>query len=604
LALACDYRAVVDHPKTQFAFPEVELGILPAWGGTQRLPRLVGLENALQLLLSGRRLNARDAVRQGLADDVSADDQRPPTFLSRPVKRTLPRGLPLRTWRQRMLESTSFGRGLIYRGTRRILQRRLAEDMPAPWRILDVVRRGLRDGLVAGLGYERQALGELVQTPACENLIRLFLQRQQARKLPASAKKEERPFRKVGVIGGGLLGSGIAYWSALQGCEVHLREVNEMALAMGVVRILALFKQAVQNGLITPRDYELRLANVHGTSAWKGYADVDLVVEAVTENLELKRKVLQDVEGQIPRSAIVVSDTSSLRVADLQVGFKSPDRLSGLHFFHPVQTVNVVEVVRGPSTRPDVIAALTNWLGRHGKTPVAVKDSPGFLINRVLLPYLSEAVLLVSEGSRVDRVDQAMKRFGMALGPLEWLDLIGLDHALNMARRLSEALGEEFADRVVALNRVESLCQAGWLGQKNGIGFYRHRRRAGRVNETAVNVLRGQTEVPAPYQMETRSVADQLRTVRERLVPLLANEAVYALENELAADAGNIDLAMVLGAGWPRHRGGPLRFAEQSGIGQLASELHALAEEVGPRYQPCPLLERVAQEGGLFHAKE
>jgi 3-hydroxyacyl-CoA dehydrogenase/enoyl-CoA hydratase/3-hydroxybutyryl-CoA epimerase len=600
LALACDYRVVVDHPKTQLAFPEVELGILPAWGGTQRLTRLVGLENALQLLLSGRRLGARDAVRLGLADELSADEQQPPSFLARPAKRPLPRGLPLRTWRQRLLESTPLGRGLIYRGTRRLLQRRLPEDMPAPWQILDVVRRGLRDGLVAGLGYERQALGELAETPACKNLLRLFLQREQTRRAPAQAKKEERPYRKVGVIGGGLMGSGIAQWAAMHGCEVHLREANEIALAMGVVRILALFKQALESGQITPRDYEQRLANVHGTSAWKGFADVDLVVEAVSEEPELKRQVLRDLEAEISRSAVVVSATSSLRIAELQEGMATPARLAGAHFFHPVQKMTLVEVIRGPATKSDVIATLASWLGRHGKTPVSVKDSPGFLINRVLLPYLSEAVLLVSEGARVDRVDQAMKRFGMVLGPLEWLDLIGLDHALDTANRLSASLGEDFADRVVGLGRIEPLRRAGWLGQKNGIGFYRHRRRPGRVNESAVNVLRGQADVAAPYQMEARSVADQLRTVRERLVPLLVNETIYALENELAADAGTIDLGMVLGAGWPRHRSGPLRYAEHAGLGQLASELHALAEELGPRFQPCPLLERAAQEGGTF----
>jgi 3-hydroxyacyl-CoA dehydrogenase len=197
-----------------------------------------------------------------------------------------------------------------------------------------------------------------------------------------------------------------------------------------------------------------------------------------------------------------------------------------------------------------------------------------------------------------------MKRFGMVLGPLEWLDLVGLDHALETSRQLAAGLGEDYADKVVGLSRVEPLCQAGWLGQKNGIGFYLHRRRSGKVNQPAVNVLRGQSDVATPFQMEARSVADQLRGVRERLVPLLINEAVDALANGIAADAGTIDLALVLGAGWPRHRGGPLRYAGESGMSQTESALHALAEEVGPRYQPSPLLSQKVQDGASFYAGE
>jgi 3-hydroxyacyl-CoA dehydrogenase/enoyl-CoA hydratase/3-hydroxybutyryl-CoA epimerase len=601
LAMACDYRVVVDQPRTQIAFAEMELGILPAWGGTQRLPRLVGLENALQLLLAGRRLTAREAVRQGFADDVSADDQSPPAFLTRTVKRPLRAGLPLRTWRQKMLESTGVGKSLIFRGTRRLLRRRLPEDMPAPWRIVEAVRLGLRDGFQAGLDFERQTLGELVQTPACHNLVHLFLMREQARKIPPTAKQEAKPIRRVGVIGGGQMGSAIAHWAAMHGCEVVLREVDEITLAMGVVRILAFFKQGVESGQLTPRDYEERLARVHGTSAWKGFGDLDLIVEAVPENLGLKRQIMRDLEPHVSRSALVVSTTSSLCIAELGEGLAVAGRLAGLHFFHPAHRTVLVELAAGPTTQDEVISRLTSWLIRHDKVPMSVRDSPGFLIHRVLLPYLSEAVLLVSEGLPVERVDQAMKRFGMVLGPLEWLDLVGLDYTLQTSQRLAAALGEDYADRVVGLSRVEALCQAGWLGQKNGIGFYRHRGKPGRINHHAVNVLRGRASVAAPYQMEARSVADQLRTARERLLPLVVNQAVYALEQQLAADADAIDLAMVLGAGWPRHRGGPLRYASQTGMAQLESDLRALVEEVGPRYQPSPMLLRKVQEGTSFY---
>ena len=286
LALACDYRILIDRPRTQLGLPEVELGLLPAWGGTQRLPRVVGLERGLQMILSGRRLKATEALQWGLADAlVDQADQEPPSILQNPVKRPLHK-LPLRTWRQWLVESTTLGRGLLFRGANRVLSQKVPDDMPAPWEAFQAIRTGMTAGLDAGLAFESAAIGRLATSAASRNLIGLFLQHEEARK-PRVISPEPEVLRRIGIVGAGVMGVGIAELAILKGCEVVIREVNETALGLGMFRLISLMTKAVERGLLTPQEMQKRLANVHGTTAWKNFADLDLVVEAVVEDLEI-----------------------------------------------------------------------------------------------------------------------------------------------------------------------------------------------------------------------------------------------------------------------------------------------------------------------------
>jgi len=589
LALACDYRVVVDQPRTQLGLPEIELGLLPAWGGTQRLPRVVGLERALPILLGGRRLNAREAMAWGLADGMVEEGlEEPPAFLASPVKRPK-KGLPLRTLRQRLLESTGLGRPMIFRGTQRVLRRRLPDDMPAPWEALRAVRTGMEQGMSAGLAYERQAIASLATSTACRNLMRLFHQREEARKPRQDASRDgSPPIRRVGVVGAGTMGAGIAQLAALRGCEVVIREVDETALATGILRILALFNRAVERGVLRPEDRSARLAAIHGTTAWKGFADLDLVVEAIVEDLDAKRAIFQALEENTAPSTILATNTSSLLVRQLQEGLRHPERVAGLHFFNPVHKMPLVEVVSALGTGGDVAPRLADWAIALGKTPVLVKDSPGFLVNRILMPYLNEAVLLVIEGMRVQRVDEAMRRFGMPMGPLELLDQIGLDVAAHIAAGLGPLLGGRFGHNA----GFELMQENGWLGQKNGQGFYRHRGRRKTVNESAVTLLRGQAPAVAPHPIEAAPPAEKMTAGRERMVLLMVNEAAACLAEGLAESAETIDLAMVLGTGWAPHRGGPLRYAEDRGFGSVVDALTELARRHGARFEPCEALRR------------
>jgi 3-hydroxyacyl-CoA dehydrogenase/enoyl-CoA hydratase/3-hydroxybutyryl-CoA epimerase len=596
LALACDYRLVMDHPKTQIGLPEIELGLLPGWGGTQRLPRVVGLERALRVILGGHRLGAREALRWGLADALVASPQNYAADLHSLLQRALRQGkrprhkLPLSTWRQRLVESTALGRGLILRGSERILRRRAPDDMPAPWEALKAVRVGVTEGIEAGLAYEREAIGRLAMSTACRNLVGLFFQRERARKVPAELQGGAEPsVRRVGVVGAGTMGAGIVQLAALTGFDVVVREVNEAALAAGMQRIEALLHKAVERRLLSEQEARQKLTAMARTTAWDGFGDVDVVIEAAIEELETKRAIFRELEEHTGPGAILATNTSSLAVQQLQVGLRHPERVAGLHFFNPVHKMPLVEVVRAPATGAAAVATLMHWGAALGKTPVAVRDSPGFVVNRILMPYLNEAVVLVAEGVPVERVEEAMRRFGMPMGPLELLDQVGLDVAANIALTLQPAFGTRFTPNPVFTRMVEH----GWLGQKSGAGFYQYRGKAKNVHAAAAALVQGEAgalpDVPA-------------EEARERMVELMVNEAAACLAEGLVSDAATIDLAMVLGTGWAPHRGGPLRYADDRGAGEVVRVLVEFAQRLGPRFEPCPELRRRAETGEPFYS--
>lgn len=597
LALACDHRVAVADPKTVFSFPEIQLGLLPAWGGTQRLPRVVGLERALQMILGNHRLNAQQSLRWGLVDalvSLPSEATLPPKAELEPLltRGKRPRAsLPLRTWRQRFLESTSLGRALIFRGTERLLRRRVPDDMPAPREALEAVRTGIKQGLPAGLEYERRAAGRLGVTLACRNLVRLFLQREEARK-PLAGGDGSPPVRRVGIVGAGTMGAGIAQLAALRGCEIVLHEVNADALGAGLFRVAALFEKAVEHGLLAREDAQQKMAAIRGTIRMEGFEQMDLVVEAVVEDLDSKRRVFRELEEHTRPATILATNTSSLRIAHLQEGLQHPERVAGLHFFNPVHKMPLVEVVRGAATRDAVLEVLVRWSAALGKTPVCVGDGPGFVVNRILTPYLNEAVLLLGEGLRIDAIDGVMRRFGMPMGPLELLDQVGLDVASHIAKSIQPAFAHRFAPN----SAFASMTQQGWLGQKTRVGFYLYHRGKKRVNSAAAQLLRAagtpRSLTPA-LPMPVR-----LQQARERLVLLMVNEAAMCLGEGLAKDAGKIDLAMVMGTGWAPHRGGPLRYAEDRSPEEIVRVLAELAQQLGPRFEPCRELRQWRVEGG------
>jgi 3-hydroxyacyl-CoA dehydrogenase/enoyl-CoA hydratase/3-hydroxybutyryl-CoA epimerase len=454
----------------------------------------------------------------------------------------------------------------------------------------------------AGLAYEREAIGRLAMTPACHNLVNLFFQREKAKKLPAELRSDlVRPVKRVGVVGAGTMGAGIAQLAAVKGFEVVLQEVNKERLSDGLMSVMELFRKAAEARVLSPEDATAKSRLILPTTTWEGFENADLVVEAVIEELDLKRTVFQELERSTKPGAILATNTSSLLVAALQEGREHPERVGGLHFFNPVHKMPLVEVVRGPATDEATIATLTQWAIDLGKTPVVVKDSPGFLVNRILMPYLNEAVLLLSEFRTAQAIDKTMRRFGMPMGPLELLDQVGLDVAAHIERSMRPFFNNRFAPNPL----FERMQGRGWLGEKTKTGFYYY----GGVGKRA-NVI-----APALFHRpDVGGVKSSIRPenvyrvhaaeFQSRMVLVMVNEAAHCLSEGIAQDADAIDIAMVFGTGWAPHRGGPLHYADNVSIPEVVRILTELKQTHGPRFDPCEELRRRAENHEPFFPKE
>jgi 3-hydroxyacyl-CoA dehydrogenase/enoyl-CoA hydratase/3-hydroxybutyryl-CoA epimerase len=603
LALACDYRLVFDRPATQLGLPEVELGLLPGWGGTQRLPRTVGLERAFMVILGGKRLSAREALHWQLADAIATTEKELREQFAELTKRAITEGkvrrdrYPIRTWRQRVLESNFFGRRFLFRGAEHMIHRKAPEDMPARGEALEAVRVGFKQGVEAGLAYERAAVSRLAVSPACHNLIGLFFEKESRRKPPAELRgATARDVKRVGVVGAGTMGAGIIQLAAIRGCQVVVQEINEEALGLGLVKIKALFDKGVDRGVLSLEDAARAFTGISGTLTWERFDQADVVVEAALEDLAAKQKVFHELAARARPDAVLATNTSSLSVALLQEGVPHPGRVAGLHFFNPVHKMPLVEVARAPATDDATLATLTQWAVKLGKLPVLVRDSPGFVVNRVLMPYLNEAVLLVAGGLKLEQIDQTMRRFGMPMGPLELLDQIGLDVASQVAESMQPVLAGRFASNpAFALMKEKE-----WFGQKSGKGFYHYRAKKPAPNVLAQNLLQSEMASAASAVSAALPAASRLHEARERMVLLMVNEAALALGQGLVAEAETLDVALVFGSGWAPHRGGPLHYADQRGLGDVVQALATLAERHGPRFQPCAELASRAGAGQRF----
>jgi 3-hydroxyacyl-CoA dehydrogenase/enoyl-CoA hydratase/3-hydroxybutyryl-CoA epimerase len=481
------------------------------------------------------------------------------------------------------LESNPLGRSLLFRGTERILHRRLPEDMPAPFEALAAIREGDRRGFAAGLSREREAAARLSTSPASRNLVGLFLRMEEARHSEPLASDSVPPIKRIGIVGAGVMGAGIAQLAALRGFEVVVQEVNQAALDAGMNRIAELFSQAVEKQLVSLHKAEQCRSSIRGSTAWQGFGDVDLVIEAAVEDLSIKKRIFRDLQSKTSRTTILATNTSSLLVSALRGEVNNPERLAGVHFFNPVHKMPLVEVVSTDSTNERTLQLLRDWTIRIGKTPVLVHDGAGFVVNRILMPYLDEATRLVAEGIPINQVDETMRRFGMPMGPLELLDQVGLDVAAHVA----DAMRPVVKDRFPGNDVFRRLVERGWLGQKSGVGFYRYRGKAKKANPDAADAVVAAAPREPGGVAESLPMAVRIQEGRERMVLLMVNEAAMCLDERLAANAATIDLAMVLGTGWAPHRGGPLTYALDRGVATVRATLQELAGRHGRRFEPC-----------------
>lgn len=586
-ALACTYRIGRDDPATRLGLPETQLGLIPGWGGTQRLPRVVGLTAALEMILEGRRLTSASGRRLGLLDAIF-----PPADFERGIERFItscldgwsPPRAP-RNWLSYLKDGTKQGRKLVLRFARLQIDKS-ARHYPALAAALRAIEAGFVDEPDVGLATEREEFRRILFTPACRNLLDLFLQRERARHLRTWSAAESgslRPIRSIGIVGAGVMGSGIAQLAASQGFTVCLMDVDEAAVSQGMRRIEMLMHQAVNKGALSSSDAAQALSSTTTTTTLSQLASADLVVEAIVERLEIKQQVFRELDRVLPAATLLVSNTSALPISQMAGMTGRPDRIAGLHFFNPVHRMPLIEIVHCPRTSDETTASLVEVARRLGKTPIVVAESPGFLVNRILFPYLDEAVRMVVEGIPADRIDWEAKEFGFPMGPLELLDLVGIDIAADVARALAP-LSPEASPTPQFLS---DMLTAGRRGQKSGQGFYSYR--SGQRGRPAVRMVTAAATAKLPRPCDLPD--ETLSGIQQRLVFPMINAAADCLNERVVSEPWMVDLGMVLGAGFPPFRGGPMKFVDSVGQAEVVDVLSKISESCGPRFRPSVYFE-------------
>jgi len=548
LALACRYRIADDGPKTRMALPEVLIGIVPGWGGAKRLPPLIGAANALDLMLTGRGVNGRSAKKLGLVDAVTQKRHFPNAVRMFLAKPPAPHKPPLAA----AITDWPGIRSVVASMSRKKVAGKVRQDhYPAPYAIIDLWKDF--GGDVRNIPVEHPAsMASLFAHSTTRNLIRLFKLQD---RMKALGKEGGEPIRHLHVIGAGAMGGDIAAWCALKGMTVTLQDLAPERISPAIQRAHALYKKRVKQPHLVQAAFDRLIPDVHG----HGVAKADLIIEAIVENAEIKRKLFASIEPRMKEGAILASNTSSIPLQDLSGVLARPERLVGLHFFNPVAQMMLVEIVEGPQTSPAVMQAGQAFAKQIDKLPLPCKSAPGFLVNRVLSPYLMEAMLMLDEGVPGETIDAAAKDFGMPMGPIELADMVGLD--------ICWAVGQELAKPGTPIpKRLQANIEAKNLGKKTGKGFY--------------------TWVKGKPRKATGSGSVDLKPIADRLVVPALNEAVACLRERIVTDADLCDAGVIFGTGFAPHRGGPIAAIRERGKDAWLKVMAELRAKHGDRFVP------------------
>ena len=593
LALACDLRVASLSGATKIGLPEVQLGIIPGFGGTQRLPRLIGLQRSLPLILTGRPVDARKAGRLGLVDRVVY-----PGLLLREAKALAAEAVksagkqfrprrPRRPWMQKIMEALPPGRVLIRKFAVKSIQKQTGGHYPAPLRAVNAVIDGYSRSLKNGLALESKLVGELIVSPQCKHLIDLFLTRETVRR-GSDDPRASLPFAdesRVALLGAGVMGGGIAALLLHKGFRVRLKDVDAKAIQLGLKKVEESFSTLVKKNRLAGTEKANLLSRVTTSLDNNGFVRSSAVIEAIIEKMEVKKAVLKEFESVVSPDALLCSNTSALSITEMQSELSYPERLVGLHFFNPVHRMPLVEVIPGEKTADEYVVAAETLARKLGKLPVRVRDRPGFLVNRLLACYLNEAAHLFMEGFAPMSIDRELKKFGMPMGPFELIDEVGLDVASKVGETLKETLGDRMTPPTVLARLLEQKC----LGKKNGQGFYLYAGGKKTPNAKAL-ALGGSTNGEYGPDDATLWV--------KRLVYPFVNEAALVLNEKVVESPSLLDLAMVMGTGFAPFRGGPLRYADSVGIDKVAAALQSFGQD---RLRPCEALQRLAKDNSKFY---
>ncbi len=592
LVLACQARVASDHPSTMLGLPETQLGLLPGAGGSNRLPRLIGLPAALDLILQGKSVPAAKARRLGLVDEVVS-----PAILLEvacQMAESLARGERLRRRRrplgERLLQALPPGRSLIFRQARQAVLDKSHGHYPAPLRAIEVIDQSLSRGMTRGLEAEAQAFGELAMTTVSRRLVEIF-------QATTALKKDDgvppgmgvaQQVRRLGVVGSGFMGAGIAGTAALTAkVEVRLRDTDLARVGRGLRQASGILAERHRRGRLTRMAFERQQALLSGTAGFEGFAGAQLVVEAVFEDLTVKQDVVDQLENVVAPDAVIATNTSTIPVHQIAERARHPERVLGMHFFSPVERMPLLEVIPTERTSADAVVTAVRFGRQLGKTVIVVADSPGFWVNRILLPYLNEAGLLLEQGVPIALIDQVMTEWGLPVGPITLMDEVGLDVGEKAGKSMYQAFGERLRpSRVISVMRADDR-----LGRKNGRGFhfYRDGEKAG-VDASVYQLL----------GVRQQGDADP-RQVQDRLVMAMLNEAALAMSEGVVGQPRDGDIGALFGIGYPPFRGGPLRTIDTLGAGEVVTRLERLESACGPRFRPAPVLVEMARIGGRWY---
>ncbi|MCL1102766.1 fatty acid oxidation complex subunit alpha FadJ [Shewanella saliphila] len=591
LALACHLRVCSDDKKTMLGVPEVQLGLLPGSGGTQRLPRLVGIAAALDMMLTGKQIRPKQALKMGLVNDVVPNSILVETAVEL-AKKGKQAAKPVKQSKiNQFLESSSFTRDIMFDQARKQVMKKTQGNYPAPAKIIDCVRQGMNKGMIKGLEVEATHFANLVMSKESAALRSLFFATTEMKKETGAEGASPRKVKKVMVLGGGLMGGGIASVTTTKAkIPARVKDISEQGLSNALSYAYKLLDKGVKRRHMTPAARDNIMSLMTTTTEYTGIKDADIVVEAVFEDLALKHQMVKDVERECGENTIFASNTSSLPIGQIAAAASRPENVIGLHYFSPVEKMPLVEVIAHKTTSPETIATTVAFARKQGKTPIVVQDGAGFYVNRILALYMNEAAQLLLEGQRIEHLDRALVKFGFPVGPMTLLDEVGIDVGAKISPILEKELGERFSapaafDKLLADDRK---------GRKNGKGFYQYGPKAKKdklVDESVYKVL----DILIASDKEAKDVA-------ERCTVQMLNEAVRCLEEGIIASARDGDIGAIFGIGFPPFLGGPFRYIDTLGAKNLVDTLNGYQSLYGERFAPCDTLVKMASDGSQFYS--
>lgn len=594
VCLSCDFRVLASSAKV--GLPETKLGIFPGWGGTVRLPRLIGVDNSVEWIAAGKEHTAEAALKVGVADAVVAPELLREAALDL-LKRAISGELDYKARRKPKLEPLKLSimeQMLAFESCKAVVAQQAGPHYPAPLESVKVMQKAA--ALDRDKALEVEALGfiKVAKTTVASSLVGLFLNDQELKRKGKAAEKLAHPVKEAAVLGAGIMGGGIAYQSASKGTPILMKDIREEALQLGLKEAAKLLTQKVERGRATPEEMAKALSGIRPTLSYGDFGHTNVVIEAVVENPKVKQAVLAEAEGQVKEGTILASNTSTISISLLAQALKRPEHFCGMHFFNPVHRMPLVEVIRGEKSSPEAIATVVALARKMGKTPIVVNDCPGFLVNRILFPYLGGFTQLVRNGVDFQRIDKLMERFGWPMGPAYLLDVVGIDTAVH-AR---DVMAAGFPDRMQESgpSALDALYQAKRLGQKNGQGFYAYS--ADKRGKPLKSVDTSVAALLEPVMTARHDWTDE-DIIHLMMLPLCL-EAVRCLEDGIVETAAEVDMGLIYGIGFPPFHGGALRYIDTLGVANFVALADRYAAQ-GPLYQPTAKLRERAAAGQSFY---